>query len=77
MTKKEICLTHQVIGGWCFGYHALEVHHIEYGIEEYFYCHCTLGDTFHKLKVYISPSGRSYILFHSKRFYVDECEHCY
>lgn len=75
MTKKEVCLKYQVIGGWNISYYALEVHHIEYGIDEYVYCHCTLGDTYHKLKVYTSPSGKSYVLFNHRRFYMDSC--CY
>lgn len=78
MTKREVCLHNKVEASWSlYGYYALEVHHIEHGIEEYFYCHCTNGDTYHKLKVY-TESSKPYVLFKNKRLYLADCERvCY
>lgn len=80
--KKEICERRPVIGGWCIGVFAsLQIHHIQYGgLYDSIYCSYVYDkDTppsYHKLKVHISASNRSYVLFGKSRFYLDEAVMC-
>lgn len=76
MTKQEICQL-APIGGWNVGLTALEVTHIDYGLENHLYCIFGRGETFesyHRLLVHISTGGLPYVLFRNRRYYLDQCQ---
>ena len=67
MTKKEICQSNATIAYYS-GLGGLEVKHIEYGTDDYFYIVAGAWNgkrTYHKLKVHYGK--KDYILFHGYR----------
>lgn len=73
MTKKEICLQNKAIAYYS-GFGGLEVHHIEYGIEDYMYCvsgASSNSKSYHKLKVYYTDDS-GYIELHGCKIALDE-----
>ena len=67
MTKKEICQSNATIAYYS-GFGGLEVKHIEYGTDDYFYIVAGAWNgkrTYHKLKVHYGKND--YILFHGYR----------
>ena len=77
MTKKEYCLTNKVCAVYSFGYHGLEIHGIEYGIDDYVLYSETIGEktTYHRRKVYytLAEEARAYFMHGKMRIYLDEC----
>lgn len=74
MTKREICTNNPSIAYYS-GFNGLEVHHIEYGINEYIYC--TSGawggkKQFHRLKIRYSKTGRPYVKLHNYTAHLDD-----
>ena len=75
MTKKEYCLKNKPIAYYS-GLNGLEIHGIEYGIDDYIYC--TSGARsgkkhYHKLKVNYKLNGDAYIVLHGYRIPLSEC----
>lgn len=73
-SKKEICKKYAVCGGWSLGAFAfLQIHHIKY---ELLYCSYVydkdIPPSYHRLMIHMDASGRNYVLFGGKRFYLDE-----
>ena len=76
-SKKEICTKYPVCGGWWLGaFASLQIHHIQFGIAEFLYCSYVYDKdvpaSYHRLMVHMAASGRNYVLFGGKRFYLDE-----
>lgn len=76
-SKKEICEKCEVCGGWSIGaFASLQIHHIQFGINEFLYCSYVydkdIPPSYHRLMIHTSVSGRTYVLFGGKRFYLDE-----
>ena len=76
-SKREVCEKHEVCGGWSLGaFTALRIHHIQFGIDELLYCSYVsrqdVPPSYHRLMVHTSDSGRNYVLFGGRRFYIDE-----
>lgn len=76
MTKKEICLNHKPFA-YFSGLAGVELHHIEYGIDDYIYC--TSGawsgkKSYHKLKIYYdNVNDCDYIKIHGYKIPLNEC----
>ena len=74
MTKKEYCLTHEPVA--CHNYYRMQIHGIEYGIEDYVYISrlyqkTVCGETsvmFHKVKINTDTDGNSYIIINERKF---------
>ena len=76
-SKREVCEKHEVCGSWSLGASAsLRIHHIQFGIDELLYCSYVSSQdvppSYHRLTVHTSDSGRNYVLFGGRRFYLDE-----
>ena len=76
-SKREVCEKHEVCGGWSLGtLTALRIHHIQFGVDELLYCSYIsspdVPSSYHRLTVHTSDSGRNYVLFGGRRFYLDE-----
>ena len=74
MTKKEYCLTHPAYAYYS-GFSGLEIHGIEYEIEDYIYCVSGAWGSkksYHKLKIYYDDNG-DYIKLHGYRIPLNEC----
>lgn len=76
MTKKEICQNHKPFA-YFSGLSGVELHHIEYGIEDYIYC--TSGawsgkKSYHKVKIYYdNVNNYDYIKIHGYKIPLNEC----
>ena len=76
-SKREVCEKHEICGSWSLGtFAALRIHHIQFGIDELLYCSYVYDKdvpaSYHRLMVHTSDSGRNYVLFGGRRFYLDE-----
>ena len=74
MTKKEYCLQNPAIAYYS-GLNGLEIHGIEYGINDYVYCVSGAwggGKAYHKLKINYGANG-DYIRLHGYRIALNEC----
>lgn len=74
LTKKQICLNNEAIAYYS-GLGGLEIHYIEYGIEDYVYCVSGAwynNKSYHKLKVYYSDED-SYIKLNGYKIPLNEC----
>lgn len=76
MNKKEYCLTHPA-AAYYSGFNGLEIHGIEYGIDDYIYCVSgawagTENRRYHKLKIYYDNTG-GYFKLHGYKCRLDEC----
>lgn len=74
MSKRTICTTKPPIAYYS-GFNGLEVHHIEYGPEDYVYCTSGAwggGKQFHRLKIRYTTQGRAYVQLYGYRAYLDE-----
>lgn len=75
MTKKEVCQNHKPFA-YFSGLSGVELHHIEYGINDYIYC--TSGawcnnKSYHKVKIHYDNNGDSYIRLHGYKIPLNEC----
>lgn len=74
MTKKEYCLTNPAVAYYS-GFSGLEIHGIDYGINDYLYCVSGAwggGKAYHRLKIHYDDNG-DYVLLHGYRVPMDEC----
>ena len=75
MTKKEYCINNKAVAYYS-GLNGLEIHGVEYGIEEYLYC--TSGawigkKQYHRLKIKYNASGAAFVLLHGYKILLSEC----
>lgn len=76
MTKKEYCLKNPVCAVYTMGYDGLEIHGIEYGLDDYvIYSHRITEDkaTYHTSKIRYTASGNAYFLWKNRRIPLNEC----
>ncbi len=74
MTKKEYCLNNEPIA--CHDYYRMQIHGIEYGINDYAYISrlyqkTVCGKTcvmFHKVKINYDNDGNAYIIVNERKF---------
>ena len=74
MTKKEYCLNNEAIAS--HNYYRMQIHGIEYGIDDYVYLSRLYQKTycgktvvmFHKVKVYHDKDGNAYINITERNF---------
>jgi len=69
MTAKEYCTSHDAIAYYS-GLSGLEIHGIEYGVDDYVYCAsgAWVGKySYHRVKVLYSAKGDAYIRIHGYR----------
>lgn len=75
MTKKEYCTTHPAIAYYS-GFGGLEVHGIEYGIDDYLFCVSGAwgGEkSYHRLKIQYDRNGDTFIRLHGHKVPLREC----
>lgn len=77
MTKKEYCQTHKPIAYYS-GFHGLEIHGIEWGIEDYIYCVTGAWGpeakrSYHKLKIHCDKKGDFYFMLHGYKCLLGDC----
>lgn len=77
MTKKEYCLNHPAVAYYS-GFNGLEIHGIEYGIDDYIYCvsgawGAASKRKFHHLKIQYDGRGNAYFKLHGYKCRLDEC----
>lgn len=74
MTKKEYCLNHEPVA--CHDYYRMQIHGIEYGIEDYAYisrlyqktCCGATHVMFHKVKIHYDADSNPYIIVNERKF---------
>ena len=74
MTKREYCLNHEPVA--CHDYYRMQIHGIEYGIEDYVYisrlyqktCCGATNVMFHKVKINYDADGNAYIIVNERKF---------
>lgn len=74
-TKKEIC-TQNPAFAYYSGFGGLELHHIEYDIEDYIYCVSGAWSgqkSFHRLKINYDSKGNAFIKLRDYKVPLDEC----
>ena len=75
MTKKEYCLKNKACAYYS-GFSGLEIHGIEYGLEDYIYCTSgawTCKKKYHKLKIKYAQNGDAFVRLHGYRIPLNEC----
>ena len=77
MTKKEYCLRNPAIAYYS-GFGGLEIHGIEYGIDDYIYCVSGAWGSpknygYHKLKIHYDIHGNHYFRFHGYKCLLSDC----
>ena len=75
MTKREYCMKNPAIAYYS-GLNGLEIHGIEYGIDDYIYCVSGawgVGKAFHRVKVQYTRKGTAFFVVHGYRIPLDEC----
>ena len=74
-TKKEVCTKNSAFAYYS-GFSGLELHHIEYGIDDYIYCvsgaWCS-KKAYHKLKIRYDSKGSPFIRLHGYKVPLDDC----
>ena len=74
MTKKEICLNNSA-KAYFSGCGGIELHLIEYGIEDYMYCKSNAwckNKKYHKLKIRYNTKGSPFVLLHGYKIPLNE-----
>lgn len=74
MTKKEYCLNNPAVAYYS-GFSGLEIHGIEYGVNDYLYCVSGAwggGKTYHKLKIHYDNNG-GFVRLHGYKVPMNEC----
>lgn len=75
MTKKEYCTIHPATAYYS-GFSGLEIHGIEYGINDYLYCVSGTwggGKAYHKLKINYDRHGGAFVRLHGHKVPLNEC----
>lgn len=73
--KNKICEEHITLGYW-YALGGCELKHLDYGIEDYAYIRShVMTNTLqnHKCKVYITTTGRAYVVICGTRLYFEDC----
>jgi hypothetical protein len=75
MTAREYCTTRETIAYYS-GLAGVEIHGIEYGIEDYVFCvsgaFCSCK-SYHRVKISYTASGKAFIRINGVRIPLDEC----
>mgnify|MGYP001351508822 CR=1 FL=1 len=74
LTKKQVCLNNKAFAYYS-GCGGVEIHHIEYGIDDHIYCVSNAWHgkkRYHKLKVY-HDNDDSYIKLRGYKIPLNEC----
>ena len=77
MNKKEYCMKHPAIA--CYsGFSGLEIHGIEYGINDYIYCVSgawsgSSNREYHRLKINTDCNGDNYFMLHGYKCMLRDC----
>ena len=77
MTKKEYCQNHPATAYYS-GFNGLEIHGIEYGINDHIYCvsgawGAASKRKYHKLKIHCSRYGQHYFMLHGYKCVLSDC----
>ena len=75
MTKREYCMKNPAIAYYS-GLNGLEIHGIEYGIDDYIYCVSGAwggGKVFHRVKVQYTRNGAAFFVVNGYRIPLAEC----
>ena len=75
MTKKEYCMKNPAIAYYS-GLNGLEIHGIEYDIDDYIYCVSGAwggGKSYHRCKIQYTRSGAAFFRVYGHRVPLDEC----
>jgi len=77
MTKKEYCQKHPAIAYYS-GFSGLEIHGIEYGINDCVYCvsgawGAASNRKYHKLKIHCTAYGQHYFMLHGYKIPLADC----
>lgn len=77
MTKKEYCNNNQAIAYYS-GFGGLEIHGIEYGINDYIYCvsgawSAAANRKYHRLKINTDSNGDNYFTLHGYKCMLCDC----
>ena len=75
MSKKEYCNNNPAIAYYS-GCGGVEIHGIEYGINDYIYCVSgawTGQKTYHKVKIQCNGYGNFYFMLHGYKIPLNEC----
>ena len=75
MNKKEYCINNKAVAYYS-GFGGLEIHGIEYGVNDYLYCTSgawTGKKSHHKLKIQYSTNGGAFVRLHGYKISLDEC----
>ena len=77
MNKKQYCLTHPAIGYYS-GFSGLEIHGIEYGVNDYVYCVSGAWTApgkrkYHKLLIKYDRHGDAFFMLHGYKIPLNEC----
>lgn len=75
MTKKEYCLNNPATAYYS-GLNGLEIHGIEYGVNDYLYCVAGAWNgkkSYHKLKIQYDTNGGAFVRLHGYKIPLDEC----
>lgn len=77
MSKKAYCNNNPAIAYYS-GFSGLEIHGIEYGINDYIYCvsgawGATAARGYHKLKIKYDRKGNAYFTLHGYKCLLSEC----
>lgn len=76
MTKREYCENNPVCAMYSFGYTGLEIHGIEYGLDDYIIYKYTDGEkvySYHKSKIQYTTNGNAYFVWRGRRIHLSEC----
>jgi len=77
MPAREYCVLHPCIA-YISALGGIEIHGIEYGINEYIYCVSNAwyggaaAKRYHRCKVYYTPKGNPYIQLYGQRFSLND-----
>lgn len=75
MNKREYCMKNPAIAYYS-GLNGLEIHGIEYGVDDYIYCVSGAWGgrkAFHRVKVQYSWKGSAFFRVYGHRVSLDEC----
>lgn len=77
MTKKEYCQKNPA-AAYYSGFNGLEIHGIEYGIDDYIYCVSGAWGSpenygYHKLKIKYDKHGNGFFMLHGYKCLLSDC----
>lgn len=77
MNKKEYCLTHPATAYYS-GFNGLEIHGIEYGINDYIICvsgawGARSARKYHRLKIQYDAAGNAFFRLHGYKCLLSDC----